>query len=75
LITTHESTEKTRKLAKHQLLDPNVFNDVNVAARAARDVSCRGVPPVCRGVKSVANLMTYEKIVEIIADVFEVRKT
>jgi hypothetical protein len=33
------------------------------------------VPPICRGVKSVANLMTYEKIVEIIADVFEVRKT
>jgi hypothetical protein len=74
LITAHERTEKTRELAKHKLLDPDVFDDVDVGARAARNLLGRLMPTFGRRMKSVANLMTNEKIVEIVPDFLPVRK-
>jgi hypothetical protein len=74
LITTHEGPEKTRELTKHKLLDADVFDDVNVGARATRNLGRRLVPTFGGRMKSVANLMTNEKIVEIVTDFLPVRK-
>jgi hypothetical protein len=74
LITTHESPEKTRELTKNKLLNADVFDDVDVAARATRNFRRRGVPTFGRSVKSMANLVTDEKIIEIVADILEIRK-
>jgi hypothetical protein len=74
LITTHEGTQESRELAKHKLLDPNVFNDVDVRTRASRNFFGRLVPTFSRRMQGVPDLVTDEKIVKIVTDFLPVRK-